>query len=162
MPSGQIKLNTDGCVRGDRGNGGFGGLFRDDSGIWIYGYFGKLEVCSSLEAELWGIYRGLTVIFKKGYIDVLIESDSVEAVDLLQNATVVNASFRSIVEDARHLLKRCRCSIQHILREGNQCADKLAKLGADQEEHLVVMEDPPEEVQSLVVADLLGREYQRL
>ncbi|KAL7172086.1 hypothetical protein ACSBR2_031725 [Camellia fascicularis] len=76
--------------------------------------------------------------------------------------SVVNASLRSIVEDARHLLKRCKCFIQHILREGNQCADKLANLGADQEKHLVVMEDPPEEVRSLVVADLLGREYQRL
>ncbi|CAL5335353.1 unnamed protein product [Camellia sinensis] len=60
--------------------------------------------------HLWGIYRGLIVIFQKGYIDVLIESDSAKAVELLQN-----------------------------------CADKLAKLGADQEEHLVVMEDPPEE-----------------
>ena len=93
---------------------------------------------------------------------MLIESDLAEAVELLQNATVVNASLRNIVEDARHLLKRCRCSTHHILREGNQCADTLAKGGAEQEEHLVGMEDPPDEVRSLVVANLLGREYQRL
>lgn len=41
------------------------------------------------------------------------------------------------------------------------CADKLANLGANQDEPLVVMEDAPDDVRSLVVTDLLGREYQR-
>lgn len=50
--AGKIKLNTDGCARGDPGEGGFGGLFRDETGIWLCGFFGKLETCYSLEAEM--------------------------------------------------------------------------------------------------------------
>lgn len=66
------------CLRRPRG------IFSDDTGIWLYGYFGKLKECTSLEAELWGIYRGLTIILEKGYVDWMIETDSTEAVELMQ------------------------------------------------------------------------------
>ncbi|CAL5370879.1 unnamed protein product [Camellia sinensis] len=134
------------------------GIFSDDTGIWLYGYFGKLEECTSLEAELWGIYRGLTIILEKGYVDVMIETDSTKAVELMQTKPAVNGALRSVVEDAKRLIRRCRCSIQLIVREGNMCADKLANLGANQDEPLLVMEDAPDDVRSLVVTDLLGRE----
>lgn len=32
-PIGKIKLNMDGCARGDPGEGGFGGVFRDEKGV---------------------------------------------------------------------------------------------------------------------------------
>lgn len=73
----------------------------------------------------------------------------------------VNGALRIVVEDAKHLIRRCQCSIQLIVREGNMCADKLANLGANQDEPLVVTEDAPDDVRSLVVTDLLGIEYQR-
>ncbi|KAL7262612.1 hypothetical protein ACSBR1_000886 [Camellia fascicularis] len=123
---GKIKLNTDGCARGDPGEGGFGGLFHDETGIWLCGFFGKLETCYSLEVEMWGIYRGLTIVLEKG------------------------------------LVERRNCSIQYIMQEANQCADKLANMGADQVEHLLVMEEPPLEVRSLIVADLVGTAFRRL
>ncbi|CAL5358759.1 unnamed protein product [Camellia sinensis] len=49
-PSGKIKLNIDGCARGDLGKGGFGGVFRDEAGIWICGFLRQLDSCQSLEA----------------------------------------------------------------------------------------------------------------
>lgn len=71
-----IKLNTDGCWYESKGKGGFGGLFRYSRGYWILGFFGKLLCDSSLKAELWGIYRGLTIILEKSLVSVSIESDS--------------------------------------------------------------------------------------
>ncbi|GMP61060.1 hypothetical protein CsSME_00023673 [Camellia sinensis var. sinensis] len=64
----KIKLNVDGCSKGDPGQAGYGGLLQDETGIWIWGFYGKLGHCSSLEAELWAIYRGLTILFQKGTI----------------------------------------------------------------------------------------------
>lgn len=160
--SGKIKLNTDGCARGDPGKGGFGGVFRDEAGAWICGFFGQLDSCQSLEAEMWGLYRGLTIVLEKGMHEVIVETDSTSAAILLSEGPLKNCSFRSIVEDARHLFRRCNCTIRHILREGNKCADLLANKGADQMEQLVMVDDPPAGVRSQVVAGLIGTAYRRL
>lgn len=159
---GKLKLNTDGCARGDPDEGGFGGLIRDEVGTWLCSFFGKLETCYSLEAEMWSIYKGLTIVLKKGLAEVVIETDSTIAQEMITNGPPPNCPYRAIVEDARHLLQQCNCSIHHIVREANQCADKLANMGADQFEHLVVMEDPPPEVGSLIVADIVGTAYRRI
>ncbi|KAL7228972.1 hypothetical protein ACSBR2_007631 [Camellia fascicularis] len=64
--------------------GGFGGLLRDETRAWIYGFYGKLETCTSLEAELWAVYKGLTIILQKGFHKVIIETDAIEVVKLLE------------------------------------------------------------------------------
>ncbi|KAL7222903.1 hypothetical protein ACSBR1_024565 [Camellia fascicularis] len=62
-PSSTLKLNTDdGCYKITR-LGGFGGLIKDENGAWICGFYGRPENCTSLEVELWAVYKGLTVIF---------------------------------------------------------------------------------------------------
>ncbi|PSS36334.1 Ribonuclease H protein [Actinidia chinensis var. chinensis] len=64
-----MKLNTDGSARGDPGPAGYGGVFRDE----LYGYFRKLRDISSLEAEVWGIYKGLTIILENGLNGIDVE-----------------------------------------------------------------------------------------
>ncbi|GMQ08371.1 hypothetical protein CsSME_00052119 [Camellia sinensis var. sinensis] len=152
----KLKLNVDGCSKGDPGQAGYGGLLRDETGIWIWGFYGKLGHCTSLEAELWAIYRGLTILFQKGTKGVEIESDSELAIDQIQNGPNTHSPYKALIEDARFLLKRCDCLLRHTLREGNRCADKLASLGVEQGEHVVLLEDPPEEVKNLVIADMTG------
>ncbi|CAL5378534.1 unnamed protein product [Camellia sinensis] len=144
----KLKMNTDGSTKGDPGKGGFGGLIRDERGIWLISYYGKLDVCTSLEAEFWAIYRGLTIAFEKGYKDLTIETDSLFAI-------------KSLVEDSKFLMQRYGYTIQHVLREGNNSADGLAKLGATQAEPLVVMDEAPVEIRGLVIADMIGRGYLR-
>ncbi|XP_028093436.1 uncharacterized protein LOC114293550 [Camellia sinensis] len=61
---GRLKLYTDGSRRVG-GDGGFGGLIRDERGTWVCGYYGKLHSGTSLEAELWAVYKGLTIILQK-------------------------------------------------------------------------------------------------
>ncbi|CAL5382095.1 unnamed protein product [Camellia sinensis] len=160
--AGKIKLNIDGCARGDPGEGGFGGVFRDKDGSWLCGFFGKLDSCYSLETEMWGIYRGLTMVLEKGLHEVIIETDFILAEELLNKGPPSNCPFRSIVEDSRHLIRRRNCSIQHILREGNKCADLLANMGAEQLEPLVVVDEPPIVVRSQIVADMVGMAYRRI
>ncbi|MCI73570.1 ribonuclease H, partial [Trifolium medium] len=45
-------------------------------------------------------------------------------------------------------------SIDHTLREGNTCADFLAKLGASSKSSLVILDVPPTELSSLLSADV--------
>ncbi|GMP65273.1 hypothetical protein CsSME_00026140 [Camellia sinensis var. sinensis] len=151
-----LKLNVDGCSKGDPGQAGYGGLLRDDTGLWLWGFYGKLGHCYSLEAELWAIYRGLTILFQKGTKDVVIESDSELAINQLQNGPCLNSPYKAPIEDAKFLLKRCNCSLQYTPREGNKCADWLANMGVSQDKHVLVLEEPPEEVKALLIADLTG------
>ncbi|XP_058208318.1 uncharacterized protein LOC131321348 [Rhododendron vialii] len=77
LPSpGKLELNTNGCFYESINKAGYGGVLRDSSGKWVLGYYGKATSTSSLEVEIWAIYRGLTVIFKKGISSVILEFDS--------------------------------------------------------------------------------------
>ncbi|CAL5427518.1 unnamed protein product [Camellia sinensis] len=154
--AGTLKLNTDGCSKGDPRQAGYGGLLRDEAGTWIWGYYGYLGHYSSVEAELWAIYRGLTILFQKGTMNVVIETDAAQVIDLIQNGPSHNSLFRALIEDTKFLLKRCTCTLGHTLREGNRVADMLANLGVAQTEHVVMLEDPPEAVRALVVEDMIG------
>lgn len=51
---GEIKLNTDGSRNG-LAITAFGGVFRDDQGVWLGGFAGNLGVDSVLCAKLHGV-----------------------------------------------------------------------------------------------------------
>nr|KJB18972.1 hypothetical protein B456_003G078100 [Gossypium raimondii] len=56
------------------------GAMCDTKGNWILGFNKFLGVCSVLEAELWGIFEGLSLLLKQGFDRVLICTDCLEAV----------------------------------------------------------------------------------
>ncbi|XP_028093920.1 uncharacterized protein LOC114294018 [Camellia sinensis] len=102
------------------------------------------------------------MVLEKGLHKVIIETDFTLAEELLNKRPPSNCPFRSIVEDSRHLIHRCNCSIQHILREGNKCVDLLANMGADQLDPLVVVDEPLIAVRNQIVADMVGMAYRRI
>lgn len=116
---GCLKLNIDGCARGDPVEGGFGGLFKNEDGEWVCGFYGKLWSCTSLEAELWRIYRGLTIALEKGFYGFIIEYHFSMAIEMLCNGAPPKSPFKSLVEDSRHLMQRCNGEAQHVCRKGN-------------------------------------------
>uniref|UniRef100_A0A6N2MZS1 RNase H type-1 domain-containing protein n=1 Tax=Salix viminalis TaxID=40686 RepID=A0A6N2MZS1_SALVM len=73
---GWIKLNVDGCSKGNPGIAGAGGVIRDHMGTWIGGFARNIGICSSVTAELWAIYEGLKLTWDKGFRKVYLESDS--------------------------------------------------------------------------------------
>ncbi|GMP58876.1 hypothetical protein CsSME_00022384 [Camellia sinensis var. sinensis] len=127
--AGKLKLNTDGSSKGDPGQAGYGGLLRDEAGTWVWGFYGYLGSCTSLEAELWSIYR---------------------------DGAAANSPYRVLIEDANFRLRRCQCSIEAIPRETNNSADAMANLGVNQQEHLIVLEDPPSSISVLSIADMMN------
>lgn len=57
-----IYLNTDGPIRPEDGSATVGGIFHDHSGKWIFGFNRFPGSCSVFEAELWGIFDGLSIL----------------------------------------------------------------------------------------------------
>ncbi|CAL5416069.1 unnamed protein product [Camellia sinensis] len=153
--AGKLKLNTDGSTHRLGGGGKFGGVFRNETGSWISGYYGKLEICTSLEVELWAVYKGLTIILQRGFNQVILETDAEQVVQLLSEDLGERCHFWGIVKDARIIMRGCDCTIQHIRREANICADAMAKLGEYQPAELLIVQDPLAELQPLLVEDIV-------
>lgn len=151
----------DGCSKGNPGLAEYSGLFRDARGAWIFGYHGKLESATNKEAELWEIYKGLTIILEKSMRDVLIETDVENVVLHINTNTTSNYPYRALLEDIKFLMQRCNCAVSRIFREGNKCADGLANMGVNHGGNLEVLENPPSEITSPLVADIVGLSCER-
>ena len=95
-----------------------------------------------MEAKLWAIYRGLTILFQKGTLDVEIETDATQAIKLIQDGPNHNSPYKAIIEDTKFLMKRYNCTLSHTLRKGIMVADRLANIGVEQDDHVVILEDP--------------------
>lgn len=142
--AGKIKLNTDGSVKEECGRYGYGRVIRDDKGQWLGGYYGKLNQCNSLEAELHAILVGLELIRSDQRNTVIVESDSSVAVNLAKAPRDEGHPMAGLLEDIRTLLQLHGCELQHRLRQGNFCADFLANEGAGQQCPFVFLEVPPD------------------
>eukprot|EP00253_Pinus_taeda_P019798 PITA_19798 len=123
-----IKLNFDGASKGNPGNAGFGGIFRDNQGNtrWIYAEWGG-EMTNN-EAELWAVHQGLRIAIRNGYRNLEIEGDSQMAIGILKklnngkNWEQVTNSWRTvgIIQEIAELLKGVEYKIfKHVKRNGN-------------------------------------------
>lgn len=64
--------------------------------------------------------------------------------------------IRSFMDLPWHLV------FQHTLREGNACADWLAKYGANMDQHFVTWNSYPAQLSSMLLADAMGVLHTRL
>ncbi|KAL7191044.1 hypothetical protein ACSBR2_023174 [Camellia fascicularis] len=92
---------------------------------------------------------------------VIIETDAMQAVTLLTEETEINSPYRGLIEDAKIIMHGYECTVQHIYKEGNLCTDALPKLGAEQLEDILAVNEPLAEVRSLLVTDIIGRARER-
>ncbi|KAJ1427543.1 Ribonuclease H domain [Sesbania bispinosa] len=125
---GYIALNVDGSAH--LGRASYGGLLRDDRGCWIAGFWGNLGYSEILHAELQAIYYGLKLCWEKGYRFINCFSDSLLAVNLIKEPPGIHDKYATLLAAIHGLLQRAwTVTISHLLREGNTCADYLAKQG---------------------------------
>ncbi|MBA0562560.1 hypothetical protein Golob_007595 [Gossypium lobatum] len=66
-----------------------GGVVRNRNREWIYNKF--LGSCSVFKAELWGILDGLNMLIDRGLGNVMIQSDSLEVVMVIQESSTGGA-----------------------------------------------------------------------
>ncbi|KAL5772198.1 hypothetical protein ACOSQ2_012122 [Xanthoceras sorbifolium] len=129
---GCIKLNIDGSVRNCDRSIAADGAFRRYDMSWVGGFIVKIGVGSIFEAELWGLLEGLRYAWTAGIKDLIVESDSLEVVNLVNGVLSPNHPYFNIAQECILLLAAdWKCSINHVYREANRLADGLAVLGHD-------------------------------
>ena len=161
-PWGWLKLNSDGSSINNLGKAGVGGLFRDHEGNWVKGYARGIGHTNSFLAELWALRDGLNIAREMGVSNLIIKLDALSIV-LLMNNEAENIMMEPLLSDCKSLLKQIpNKRVLHIFCEVNQCADALAKLGAQSGSHFVVFCNPPPVVENLLAFDKANMVCNRL
>ena len=75
-PVNMIKLNFNGASKGNPGNSGFGGIFKDHQGAPLLSFFGSEGWDTNNSTELEGLWQGLIIAQHKGFFPLIIEGDS--------------------------------------------------------------------------------------
>lgn len=126
---------------------------RDHKGAWIHGFWSCEVSVNAFMAELGALHEGLSMAWKFGYRDILVEVDSKEVLQAVRNKEtyVLCPQAREVAE----LIQRNWCvSLQWIPRECNSVVDCLAKLGvATCLIGVYFSESPPVEAEPFILRD---------
>lgn len=151
---GWIKLNCDGARSTSHGKATSGGIFCNDNGGFCFGFSVSLGDCSILSAELWAVLYGVRFAWARGYTKIMIESDSLLAVNLIVNGCSTRHPCYSFVHQIQALsISNITVQWKHIFCEANQAADCLAKLGLSQDDRVRVFEQELSCLELILVAD---------
>ncbi|MBA0632683.1 hypothetical protein Godav_001378 [Gossypium davidsonii] len=102
-----VCLNTDGSVRINEGFATDRGCVTNHNGEWIIGFSRYLGNCIVLEVELWGILDGLNLTLDRCFKRILIQTDSIEAINAIMEDSSENSNS-TIVKRIHHTLKRVK------------------------------------------------------
>ncbi|XP_048422575.1 uncharacterized protein LOC125469371 [Pyrus x bretschneideri] len=161
-PIGRYKINTDGSCKDPFRHISAGGLIRNSEGDWIKGFAANLGRGTIMEAELWGVFMGLSIAWDEGCRDVILECDSWDAVILIQKPILDSHPLYNLIIDCKEAIgKNWRCEVTHIYREMNVSADHMADLGHGLSLGLHLFVSPPTTANNCLVSDFIGRALPR-
>jgi len=126
-----VILNVDGSCHGTPVRTGFGGVLRNDTGLFLAGFSGFIPSSDDiLLGELFAIYHGLVMAKDLGYAELACYSDSLACINLINDPIERYHIYVVLIQDIKQMLQQTNVMVSHTLREGNHCADYMAKLGA--------------------------------
>lgn len=160
-PVGFVKLNTDGSSSSS-GDASAAGLLRDHNGHWVGGFYQHLGDTSPLGAELWGLLTGLCLAWSLRLPRIIIETDSLLAVKLLQGTVSPSHRFYSLIYAIKAFLRLpWEFHLRHQHREGNRAADWMANMASLQPYGVHILQAPPIGLVPLLNDDISGVSFPR-
>lgn len=157
-PEGCWKLNCDGSVMNNGRSAGCGGVLRDHRGNFVFAFTRRLDPCTTLHAELSGLFHGITIAHNRGFNNLIIETDSMDAFDLVQSEAFVNHEASEIVNSIKGIGNGTLKNVWvRINRDVNVVADATAKRCHIIRDKVVMFEVIPEFLVPLLCTDLGGR-----
>ncbi|HWL92445.1 MAG TPA: ribonuclease HI family protein [Phycisphaerae bacterium] len=129
----KLIINVDGGARGNPGPGGSGVVIRDaDETLWFEGGFFLGRVTNN-QAEYSGLLKALQFAGRLNPDEIQIYSDSELLVKQIRgDYRVKNEGLKVLYDDAVSALgKFKKWRIDHVRREANREADKLANAAMD-------------------------------
>lgn len=128
-----LVANIDGGARGNPGPAGYGVVFQDASGAKIGSLHEYLGAQTNNFAEYSGLVAALEYAIKHGYRNLKVRSDSELLVKQIKGEYKVRSEvLLDIYREAKDLIRKLESfHIQHVYREQNREADRLANLAMD-------------------------------
>ena len=129
----KATLFTDGGARGNPGPAGIGVVLRDGSGEVIGEIAEGIGSETNNVAEYSALIAGLELALSKGVTEIEVFMDSELVIHQLKGEwKIKNDRLRTLAVKARALLNRFSVHrLEHVRRELNSDADKLANQGMD-------------------------------
>lgn len=110
----------------------------------VFGLHGSIGTSENLQAELDAIHFGLSTAWEAGIRHLVCYTDSQMALDLCKSMMSMKHLYAALLWGIHDLLAReWEVELLHTLREANESADKLVKIGANQHEKLRIIHSPP-------------------
>ncbi|MBA0742769.1 hypothetical protein Gogos_015790 [Gossypium gossypioides] len=86
------------------------------------------EFCSITVSELWGNFHGTGIAWRKGIPNIIIESDSSTAAEIVLNGVKNRHPYFYFIDAIQRALRRdCCWSLVHVSKERKFVADWLVK-----------------------------------
>ncbi|OIT07102.1 hypothetical protein A4A49_24098 [Nicotiana attenuata] len=136
-----MKMYVDGCSKGNPGSSGGGGIIRDHRGHMILAFADYFGLCSNNVAEAMAILQGLCICIDRGFLKIIVESDSLMLVNIINNKVRPPWQIHSIMAQIGQLIQKGSFLFVHIFREGNVIADQMASLGEKVRNQIAFTED---------------------
>ncbi len=139
----KARLHTDGGARGNPGPAGIGAVLFDMDGNVIGELAEGIGATTNNVAEYKALIEGLDLAIRKGVTDLQVFMDSQLVVSQVKGEwKIKNDRLRSLAAKAQILLSKFNsATIEHVRREQNADADKLANQGMDRAE-LDLVDEP--------------------
>lgn len=132
-PSAEIVAYIDGGARGNPGPAGFGVRIETPDGTLVEEFSESIGIATNNVAEYRGLLAALDWARAHGVSAVQIRSDSQLLVQqMLGNYKVKHSGLQPLHARARLLVREVgRVTFEHVRREANQHADRLANAAMD-------------------------------
>ncbi|KAL5763133.1 hypothetical protein ACOSP7_019397 [Xanthoceras sorbifolium] len=155
--AGWVKLNVDGSRDNQTGSIAVGRVARDLNSNWVRGFAMHLRAGNILEAELNAVLLGLDMVWDAGFRKVIVESDCLEAITLIQNDCSINNPLWWLIQKCKKAVsKEWSCHLAHIYRECNGAADALAGMGHVCSNSICFFDTTPLSISHIVKRDAGG------
>lgn len=162
-PLNYLKLNCDGSIRDNGRSEGCGGVLRDEHGDFILAFTQRLQACSSLEVELWGILHGLQIAWSKNLKSIVVETDSLDALELIAGGHQEAAHIQRLVVDIIEVGGgELNVTWRKVNRLNNCVANKLAKLSHTVYGNIIIFDFIPDFLVNSLAFDNIGLAGARL
>lgn len=133
---GYQKCNTNGTSGENLGPSSFGFCIRDHHGDLCYAQVGIIGHMTNIQAEAKAILEAVRYWERERQVSKVLETDSLVMLNIINSNWKIPWDLLEIVEKIQRHIQDQQITMQHIYREGNQLADYIANIAANEETNL--------------------------
>ncbi|KAI4984055.1 hypothetical protein ZWY2020_040908 [Hordeum vulgare] len=122
-------------------------VLRDHNGDIIFSACRSLWSCpDALHAELAGCTKGLALAHQWTQLPVILECDSLQAVQMINNTSGNRSQYAMVVAEVKRLMGERECRVAHISRLQNHISHLIANFGRLEDRTMVWIQSGPLDV----------------